>query len=103
VREGRFATARGHVFGGDDRLRARMIEALMCDFRIDADELARDFGTSRDGILSLFAQTRTEFGDFVGVTANSLTIPDHARPLTRIIARSFDTYALAETGHSSAV
>ncbi|MGB8622317.1 MAG: oxygen-independent coproporphyrinogen III oxidase, partial [Paracoccaceae bacterium] len=33
IREGRFATGRGHVFSEEDKLRGRMIEALMCDFR----------------------------------------------------------------------
>jgi oxygen-independent coproporphyrinogen-3 oxidase len=103
IRAGQFSTVRGHVFCGDDRLRARMIEALMCDFRINADDLIQNFGARLEDIQSLFAAARKEFGDFVDVTANSLTLPDRAKPLTRIIARSFDTYALARTGHSSAV
>ncbi len=39
IREGRFSTARGHVFTDQDKLRARMIEQLMCEFRIDAKEM----------------------------------------------------------------
>ena len=38
VREGRFSTHRGHVFAGEDVLRGRIIEALMCDFSISRDE-----------------------------------------------------------------
>ena len=33
IRDGRFSTHKGHVFAGEDLLRARIIEALMCDFR----------------------------------------------------------------------
>ncbi|HLQ19932.1 MAG TPA: oxygen-independent coproporphyrinogen III oxidase, partial [Tabrizicola sp.] len=32
IREGQFSTHRGHAFAGEDQLRARIIEALMCDF-----------------------------------------------------------------------
>ena len=41
IRAGQFSTHRGHVFGGEDLLRARLIEALMCDFRVSR---AEDFG-----------------------------------------------------------
>ena len=44
VQAGAFATVRGHAFAGEDRLRARIIEALMCDFAVKTDELVRDFG-----------------------------------------------------------
>jgi oxygen-independent coproporphyrinogen III oxidase len=40
IRAGQFSTHRGHVFAGEDLLRARIIEALMCDFRVDRAELA---------------------------------------------------------------
>ncbi|MDH5531298.1 MAG: oxygen-independent coproporphyrinogen III oxidase [Paracoccaceae bacterium] len=103
VRAGHFSTARGHEFQGEDRLRARMIEELMCDFHIDANALSREFDVSQGKIQTLFATARATFGDCVEVTEKGLTIPDHAKPLTRMIARSFDAYELAKTGHSSAV
>ncbi|MFN6980193.1 MAG: oxygen-independent coproporphyrinogen III oxidase, partial [Gemmobacter sp.] len=43
VREGRFATHRGHAFGGEDLLRGRIIEALMCDFAVRRAELESRF------------------------------------------------------------
>ncbi|MCB2135982.1 MAG: oxygen-independent coproporphyrinogen III oxidase [Rhodobacteraceae bacterium] len=103
IRAGRFSTARGHAFHGDDRLRARMIEALMCDFRVEADELVQRFGASRPQIESLFSATRDRFGALVDMTSDALIIPERARPLTRIIARSLDAYELSKEGHSSAV
>ena len=36
----------GHAFAGEDPLRARIIEALMCDFRVSRAELLRDFATN---------------------------------------------------------
>ena len=103
VREGQFATARGHAFHGEDRLRARIIEALMCDFRVSADEISRDFGLSRAAVSALFAPVAAKFGTFVTVDAQGLSIPVAGRPLTRMIATQFDAYAMAKTGHSSAI
>lgn len=103
VREGRFATSRGHVFQGEDLARARMIEALMCDFRIDAEEILRDYGLSRAKLDGYFASVSKEFGEMVRVDADGLSIPVEGRPLTRMIARCFDSYELAKAGHSHAV
>jgi oxygen-independent coproporphyrinogen-3 oxidase len=103
VREGRFATTRGHVFRGEDLMRARMIEALMCDFRIDSAEIQRDFGLPEPAVREIFARISNEFGDMVQVDETGIAIPVVARPLTRMIARCLDAYDLARAGHSPAV
>ena len=103
VREGQFAIHRGHAFRGDDKLRARIIEALMCDFAVRTDELLHDFPTSRAALDALFAAAAEKFGDFVRHDAEGLSIPVAGRPLTRMIAAQFDEYAMAKSGHSSAI
>ena len=103
VQAGAFATVRGHAFAGEDRLRARIIEALMCDFAVKTDELVRDFGVTRAEMGALFAPVAAKFGEFVSQTAEGLAIPVAGRPLTRMIATHFDEYAMAKTGHSSAI
>lgn len=103
IREGRFSTHRGHTFQGEDLLRARMIEALMCDFRISSQEMIRDWGATADQLDRLYAQARDAFGDMVTLTPEGLSIPEKGRPLTRMIARVFDAYDLSKAGHSSAV
>lgn len=103
IRAGEFATHRGHRFQVEDRLRARIIEALMCDFRVRRAELLADWGATPARIESLFQAAADEFGDMVQVTEDGLFIPPHARPLTRMIARSFDAYDSAKAKHSSAV
>ncbi|WP_347311312.1 oxygen-independent coproporphyrinogen III oxidase [Defluviimonas sp. SAOS-178_SWC] len=103
IRDGRFATAKGHAFAGEDILRARLIEALMCDFRIDAGEIRGRFGLTEAQLAGLFAPAAREFGDMVEVSAAGLFIPERARPLTRMIARTFDAYDLSKAGHSPAV
>lgn len=103
IRDGRFSTHRGHRFQGEDLLRARIIEALMCDFLVSRDELLQDFDVSAARIDSLFLSAKAEFGDMVRLTADSFFIPERARPLTRMIARAFDAYDSAKARHSSAI
>ena len=103
VRAGDFATVRGHAFKGEDTLRARIIEALMCDFAVETDELVRDFGADRPVLDALFAPVAEKFGAFVVHDRRGLSIPPEGRPLTRMIATHFDQYAMAKTGHSSAI
>ena len=103
IRARRFAVSRGHVFAGEDRLRARLIEALMCDFRIDAAEIAARFDIEQGRLQALFAEAARGFPDLLRIDATGLEIPPHARPLTRMIARAFDAYDLSRAGHSHAI
>jgi len=103
IRDGQFSTARGHMFKGEDRLRARLIEALMCDFRINTDEISDRFDVPKDQVHQILSDTERAFAGVVVLTGDGLFIPPDARPLTRIIARSFDAYDLSKAGHSSAI
>lgn len=103
IRDGRFSTARGHVFIGEDRLRSRLIEALMCDFQIDAEALKQEIGVDQAIIDTMFNAADHAFPGVLRIRNNILSIPVDARPLTRIIARSFDAYDLSKAGHSSAI
>ncbi|WP_333683353.1 oxygen-independent coproporphyrinogen III oxidase [Pontibaca methylaminivorans] len=103
VREGGFSTTRGHRFSDDDRLRGRVIEALMCDFEVASDELCDRFGVTRDRLDALFAQVNAKFDGHLSHGPEGLSIPQGLRPLTRVIARAFDAYDLSKAGHSSAI
>jgi len=103
IRAGQFATHRGHEFAGEDLLRARIIEALMCDFRVSRAELLDRFAVTEARLDDLFRPVRAQFGDMVRLDAEGFAIPDPARPLTRMIARAFDAYDLSKAGHSSAI
>lgn len=103
IRKGRFAAARGHVFAGQDRLRARMIEQLMCEFRVDAAEMTTCFDIGREDLMDMLRATNRKFDGLLTVNDEGLFIPPQARPLTRMIARSFDRYELSAAGHSSAI
>ncbi len=103
IRAGNFSTSRGHVFTDDDRLRARLIEALMCDFRIDAAEICNDFEITKVKLRQMLDTTGQAFDGLLEINDQGLFVPPAARPLTRMIARSFDAYDLSKAGHSSAI
>jgi len=103
VRAGKFTTHRGHVFTPEDLLRGRIIEALMCDFRVDTVELIRDFGVTPAQLAGMFGKAQAQFGNMVTVSDTGLSIPLAARPLTRMIARAFDVYDQTKAQHSAAI
>ncbi|MDE4273436.1 oxygen-independent coproporphyrinogen III oxidase [Phaeobacter gallaeciensis] len=103
IATGQFATARGHVFQGEDKLRGRMIESLMCDFRISAEEILGKFSISTQRLRELLEDTARAFPNMVELSQEGLSIPERARPLTRMIARSLDAYEVNQAGHSSAI
>ncbi len=46
IAAGRFATVKGYALTDEDRLRADLIERLMCDFRVDVEAVCRRHGRS---------------------------------------------------------
>ncbi|GAA5077801.1 oxygen-independent coproporphyrinogen III oxidase [Roseibacterium beibuensis] len=103
VRAGELGTGRGHIFKGEDTLRARMIEMLMCDFRIDTAELEAEFGPVAAKAEKLYREAADAFGKMVRITEDGFEIPPEGRPLSRMIARIFDEYEMRAEGHSSAI
>ncbi|WP_208352401.1 oxygen-independent coproporphyrinogen III oxidase [Pseudaestuariivita rosea] len=103
LRDGQFATSRGHAMTPQDALHSRIIEALMCDFKVSTNELLSDYQVSVKELGALYQKALSAFPGMVAVTKNGLEIPVKGRPLTRMIARCFDAYALDQAGHSHAI
>lgn len=103
IREGRFSVTKGHRFTDEDRLRSRMIEMIMCDFKIDSAELMENFDVSRLRLQGMLDEADQAFAGLLDRRNGDLLIPEAARPLTRMIARAFDAYDLSKAGHSSAI
>ncbi|NEY89896.1 oxygen-independent coproporphyrinogen III oxidase [Tabrizicola oligotrophica] len=103
IREGHFSTHRGHVFTPDDVMRARIIEALMCDFRVNREEILSHFAVTPEALQAMFRAAADTFGDMVTLDDTGLAIPPHARPLTRMVARAFDAYDQSKAKHSAAI
>lgn len=100
---GQFATARGHVFSADDKMRAAIIESLMCHFDVRTDEILANHAITKAELYAKFAEVNQRFEYLLEVTDQGLFIPPSVRSLTRMIAREFDAYDLSKAGHSSAI
>ncbi|WP_138423800.1 oxygen-independent coproporphyrinogen III oxidase [Maritimibacter alexandrii] len=103
VRAGQLPVTRGHAFTGDDILRGRVIEQILCDFAVDLPAIAREVGVDPATAVALADGLAETLPGTVSVTDGVLTIEPQARPLARIIARYFDAYEMNEAGHSQAV
>ncbi len=104
VLAGGLAAVKGIALDDDDRRRAGVIEALMCDMAVDLDrfggaaaygaELARLHDLARDGLVE--------------IDGSRIVVPEDARPFMRVVAAQFDGYLHAPAGgrggrHSMAV
>ena len=96
IRAGQFSTFRGHAFAGQDLLRGRIIEALMCDFRVSRAEVGPEGA-------ALLVATAGDFPGMVRLDDAAFEILPQARPLARVIARRFDAYDAMKARHSAAI
>ncbi len=103
VRAGKFAAARGHEFTGDDRFRARVIEELMCTFRIDLDAIEAEFAAPEVDLRLELARIHQKYAPFTTHDGAVFEITPRGQPLTRMIAREFDAYSMDASGHSLAI
>ena len=103
IREGQFSTHRGHMFSGEDVMRARIIEALMSDFHVSRDEILSNHAVTPERLDAMLRNAADAFPGMVKLDANGLSIHPHGRPLTRMIARAFDAYDQTKAQHSAAV
>ncbi|HML13018.1 MAG TPA: oxygen-independent coproporphyrinogen III oxidase [Xanthobacteraceae bacterium] len=102
VAAGQFATARGIALSADDRLRASIIERLMCDFAVD---LAACPGTEHIDFtreIEVLEPLRAE--GLVAIEGTRVTLTERGRPFVRLAAAAFDAYlAQGAARHSRAV
>jgi len=106
INDGQFATARGLALTCDDRLRARIIEELMCNLAVDIDRTIAesgiaaetDFASEFDALKPLVDQK------LVLIDGHRIIITEAGRPFLRLVAAAFDAYlAKGQSRHSVAV
>ncbi|WP_084861760.1 oxygen-independent coproporphyrinogen III oxidase [Salibaculum halophilum] len=103
VAERRLATVRGHATSAEDRVRADMIEMLMCRFELDLDALAARHGLSVAALRDRVRHIPRDFPDHVEVHDNRIRLTENARLVARLIAAELDEYAMPEGRHSRAL
>jgi len=105
IAEGRLAVAKGRVFAAEDRLRAAIIERIMCDHRVDLAQVCARFGADTDRLTDDAPALDQLVADGIAVREGPVVeLTDQARPLVRVLAAAFDQY-LGQTParHSRAV
>lgn len=103
VDAGEPTVAKGFVCSGDDRIRAWLIERLMCDFGFDGQTLLARFGDAARPYLSeaqLLAQRDRD--GLCAMRDGRFSVSDRGRPFVRIIASWFDAYLDQSTVRYSA-
>lgn len=103
IRAGKFASARGHSFTPEDRLRSRVIEALMCTFQVDLAALETELAPVPMDLRAELARVKAKYAPLISLEGTCLSIKPEGQALTRMIAREFDSYSMDENGHSMAI
>ncbi|KAA0108234.1 oxygen-independent coproporphyrinogen III oxidase [Methylobacterium sp. P1-11] len=100
IARGELATLKGYALTPDDRLRAELIERVMCEFRVDVGEVCRSHRRDPHALLASLSRLPTLSADgLVRQDGTILSIPEDARPFVRNVAAAFD----AHLGTSAAV
>lgn len=100
VQAGQPATVKGLALAQDDKLRADIIERLMCDMRIDL----RHFGGADRFRSELDALAVLADAGLLSIDGDLIIVAETGRPMIRLAAAAFDTYLAAnQARHSVAV
>lgn len=99
------ATARGLALTDDDRLRAHVIERLMCDLAFSRAGLTARFGPAAAPLLALADGLGDLAADGLIVpTDDGFRVTERGRPFVRRVCARFDAYlARADAVHAPAV
>jgi len=105
IEAGQLATIKGYGLTDDDRLRADVIERIMCDFSVDLGEICARHGAALDAMLQSATRLKTLIADgVVQLDGDRLTVAQDSRFLLRSVAAAFDTHLdSAKRLHSRAV
>lgn len=93
VAQGILPTAKGYRFSADDRLRAELIERLMCDFAVDIEAVCSKHGTGTDALAPSFPRLRALADEgVIRFDGCRVVMPEGSRLFVRKAASAFDAY-----------
>jgi oxygen-independent coproporphyrinogen-3 oxidase len=93
IASGRLATAKGYRLTAEDRLRADIIERLMCDFRVDVTTIAAWHGFDAAPFLKGNARLEElEKDDAIEIRDGIVSVRQNHRFIIRAVAAAFDAY-----------
>lgn len=92
VSSGRLATIRGYALTEDDRLRADIIEQIMCQYSVDLGAICARHGALPE-MLRSSPRLKTLISDgVVRLEGNRVTVAEDSRFLIRSVAAAFDAH-----------
>lgn len=102
---GAFATVRGVALTADDRLRAEIIQHLMCQNCVDLAECCRRFDVDPEVFVGGIEQLPSlEENGLIESRGLKLAVTEKGRPLVRFVCAAFDRYYKAGSGrHASGI
>lgn len=93
INAGELATVRGIELTEEDRIRARIIELLMCDFAFSFVEIHKQFGSAADAVLEEARYIAEADPDgMIEFKGSLFQVTAKGRPFIRSIASVFDAY-----------
>jgi oxygen-independent coproporphyrinogen III oxidase len=105
IEAGRLATVKGYAKTDDDRLRADIIERIMCYHGADLAEICASHGVAADSVLQSAPGLERLIADgVVELDGDRLAVANDSRFLVRSVAAAFDVHLdSAKQLHSRAV
>jgi oxygen-independent coproporphyrinogen-3 oxidase len=105
IAAGQLAVSKGCTFAAEDRLRAAVIERLMCDYRVDLARVCAEFGADPERLVASAAGIDALVDDGLAERhRHVIAMREEARPLVRVLASAFDQYlGQGPARHSRAV
>lgn len=98
------ATARGFALSDADKMRAFVIERLMCDLTFPASELRSRFGTACHELLAeAQALLEADQDRLIEADGDAFRVTDRGRPFVRSIAACFNSYFESGSRHAPGV
>jgi oxygen-independent coproporphyrinogen-3 oxidase len=93
IASGPLATVKGYALTDDDRLRAEIIERIMCDFGADLEQICTRHGSVAEAMLKSSPRLQDLISDgIVKVDGAALSVADDSRFLVRSVAAAFDAH-----------
>lgn len=93
IKSGVLPADKGLLLSADDKIRAHVIERIMCDFRVDFSSVERLFGNAADSLRIQAAQfVAADPHGLCQFSDDVLLISAEAKAFTRIVASQFDAY-----------
>ena len=104
IEAGQLPIERGKAFAGEDRMRAAVIEEILCFFDVDLGRIAARHGAPAEVFAPSLATLAPLVGaGMVALDGLRLRITRHPTEIARVVASAFDAYLGTGGRHSVAV